>query len=161
MAIDGPAGSGKTTLAARLAQALVANGVAVSTVHMDDLYDGWDQDLAELAVRLRSSIIDPWLDGRRVRYLAYDWATERFEGEMLLEPGGALILEGVGSASRMVRERADLTIWVEAGCDERLRRGMARDGEALRDRWLAWQAKEAAHFAADQTRESVDVRLET
>ena len=35
--IDGPAGAGKTTFAARLADALVPDAVVL---HMDDLYDG-------------------------------------------------------------------------------------------------------------------------
>lgn len=161
MAIDGPAGSGKTTLAAALAAHLEAQGVRASVIHMDDLYDGWDQDLAELGQVLRSRIVEPWLAGRPVRHQVYDWAAGRFDRSIDVPAGGVLILEGVGSASRPVRERARLTCWIEAPREERLRRGLDRDGEALRSHWTKWQAKELAHFEADQTRDSVDVRLET
>ncbi len=44
IAIDGPAGAGKTTLATNLALAL-AQDLRVQIIHMDDLYDGWDNAL--------------------------------------------------------------------------------------------------------------------
>ena len=39
----------------------------------------------------------------------------------------------------------------------RLARGVARDGEQVRDRWLRWMAEEATEFAREQTRERADV----
>ena len=40
LAIDGPAGAGKTTLAAQLDKEFAATGT-VRVVHLDDLYSGW------------------------------------------------------------------------------------------------------------------------
>ena len=40
LAIDGPAGAGKTTLAAQLEKEFSATG-SVRVVHLDDLYSGW------------------------------------------------------------------------------------------------------------------------
>ena len=42
IAIDGPAGSGKTTLA----QKLVNDLSDAQVIHMDDLYDGWNDPLS-------------------------------------------------------------------------------------------------------------------
>ena len=45
IAIDGPAGAGKTTLAAKFfAEFSVDKSVLV--IHLDDLYDGWDNALS-------------------------------------------------------------------------------------------------------------------
>ena len=41
VAIDGPAGSGKTTLAGALSDELVGRGAKAAVLHLDDLYDGW------------------------------------------------------------------------------------------------------------------------
>ena len=44
-AIDGPAGAGKTTYAATLEAELSLKGT-VKVIHMDDLYNGWDNALS-------------------------------------------------------------------------------------------------------------------
>ena len=41
VAVDGPAGSGKTTFAGRLVKALQAGGATVAEIHTDDLLEGW------------------------------------------------------------------------------------------------------------------------
>ena len=40
IAVDGPAGAGKTTLADQVADVARSHGT-VAVVHLDDLYDGW------------------------------------------------------------------------------------------------------------------------
>ena len=52
LAIDGPAGSGKTTLAAKL-QSEYQQSSTVQVIHMDDLYKGWEDALSdELTLKL-------------------------------------------------------------------------------------------------------------
>ena len=41
-----------------------------------------------------------------------------------------------------------------------MRRGIARDGEAFRPHWHRWAAQEDAHYAADNTAERADVRID-
>ena len=43
VAIDGPAGAGKTTLANRLKENIQDSSIEI--IHMDDLYDGWQNSL--------------------------------------------------------------------------------------------------------------------
>jgi len=156
--IDGPAGSGKTTLAAAMARAAGAAPV----VHMDDLYEGWDQDLGTaLGARVRRWLLDPWAAGAPGRMRRFDWASGRFGDPLPVAPGPVMILEGCASAASGLRERACLVVWIEAARGVRLARGLQRDGPGLGSRWLAWQEHEVAHFAADGTRAAADVLLTT
>lgn len=155
--IDGPAGSGKTTLAAELAAAL--DGAPV--VPMDDLYEGWSGLAEPLWRRLRAQVLEPVARGEVGRYRRYDWGAGAFDGWVELPPHPVLIVEGVGSAAAPVDPFATLRVWVQAPADERLARGIARDGEALRAQWLAWQEREAAHFARDRTVDRADVVIDT
>jgi hypothetical protein len=154
--VDGPAGSGKTTLAAQIALEAAARGVATSVVHMDDVYDGWDGLVTGitnigrwLLVALRSD--EPG------GYHRFDWVAERYAEWHVVAAGGLLVLEGVGSAARQVDRGASLRVWVELSLAERTARWRARDHGAADPFIAAWQAQEQEHFRADETRQRADV----
>lgn len=153
--LDGPAGSGKSTLATQLATAL-----ACQVVHMDDLYEGWEAGPDGGARRLGEWVLGPLAGGRRGRYRRYDWVAGAYAEEHAVDPGVTLLVEGCGSAARQVDPWASLVVWVEADDDERLRRGLERDGYGARDHWLRWMADEAAHYARERTRQRADVLLD-
>jgi uridine kinase len=156
VAIDGPAGAGKTTFAARLACAL---GPAASVVHMDDLYDGWTLDGA--AARLVSGVLLPLADDRAGAFHRYDWVAERFDQNPTPVPvPDVLVVEGCGSCPRDVDPWTTLRIWVEAPADLRLQRGLARDGAVLEPQWRTWQRTEAAEFTREDTRARADLRVD-
>lgn len=160
VAIDGPAGSGKTTVAEALAAALARAGDAVVTVHLDDLYEGWG-GLDGVWERLASWVLDPLARGEPGHYGRYDWGTGAWaEGHDVPVPD-VLVVEGCGSAPRAVDPMAVLRVWIEAPEPVRLERGLARDGVELRPRWLGWLASEALHFSRERTRERADVRFST
>jgi hypothetical protein len=151
---DGPAGSGKTSLAAAIADL----SPAATVVHLDDLYAGWD-GLPEVGQQL-DSLLEPLARGVTGRYRRYDWAAGRFAETVRVPPSPLLVLEGVGSGSAAHAGLATVTAWVVA--PERLRRfrAVARDGEELAERWAAWAAAEAACFAASRVAERADLVVE-
>jgi len=153
--IDGPSGSGKTTLAARLAAALGDPPV----LHMDDVYPGWD-GLAASVPLLHDRVVAPLRAGRPACYRRYDWHRGEFAEAHDLGTPEVLVIEGAGSGARLIAERAVLLVWIEAPHDERLRRGIARDGETYRPHWERWARQEAAHFAAEATAGRADVRVD-
>ena len=74
ISIDGPAGSGKTTLAAELSVALFSTFGDVPIIHLDQLYEGWDGALdSKLFERIDSWILTPIRNGLPPKYLEYDW----------------------------------------------------------------------------------------
>jgi len=157
VSVDGPAGSGKTTVASRLAAAAEAHGVRVQLVHMDDLYEGWDGAVRGFEV-LRDHVLARLADGKEGRYRRYDWVAGGY-AEVHLIPATVelLIVEGVTSADRGVEPWPSLRIWVETSNALRLDRGIERDGEQLRDRWLEWMRWERDHFAVQRTRDRADL----
>jgi hypothetical protein len=46
---------------------------------------------------------------------------------------------------------------VTAPSDLRLARGVARDGEHLREQWLQWRRDEEVHFAIEETQQRADM----
>ncbi len=152
--VDGPAGSGKTTLAGRLAAELDA-----PVVHADDLLAGWG-DLEGWWERLHEQVLTPLAAGRPGRYRRYDWDAAAFAEWHEVAAADHLVVEGCGSARRAADEVAVVRVWVEAPDDVRLQRGLARDGEAMRPQWLAWMQGEADHFAAEATRDRADVLVD-
>lgn len=160
MCIDGPAGSGKTSFAARLAGRLEADAVRAGTVHLDDLYEGWSGLEGTLWRRLTAQVLEPLRAGTPGRYQRYDWGAGAFADWVDVPVPDVLVLEGCGAARRAAVPDALMTVWVEAPAELRLARGLERDGEAMRDEWTAWTVSEAAHFARERTRARADVRLD-
>jgi uridine kinase len=151
--VDGPAGAGKTVLAAAIARRHPA-----SVVHMDDLYPGWD-GLPQVADQLES-LLRPLADGRAGTYRRYDWHLGRFAETVAVPPSDLLVVEGVGSGSRVVADLATVLVWVEAPYDLRMRRGIERDGEAFEPHWEAWAQAEQEHFALERTRDRADLLVD-
>jgi hypothetical protein len=150
VAVDGPAGSGKTTFAGRLAPTMAGLGLAVQLIHVDDLLDGWD-DLPGYWPRFAADVLAPLRAGRPGSYHRYDWYQGRFAERVPVPVPDVLVLEGVGSARREGHPDLTLGVFVSVPRELRLRRGIERDGESMREHWLRWMAGEDAHFGADRT----------
>jgi uridine kinase len=153
--IDGPAGSGKTTLA----DALHAHLDDAAVVHMDDVYRGWDTDFDEVHQRLREQLVEPLLEGRSTRYQRYDWHAGRFDRWVSVAPPAVLLLEGVASGHVSLDPVTSMLVWVEVERSERVRRGVERDGPDVLPRWLAWMAHEEVEHRRQRTRERADLLL--
>ncbi len=148
--VDGPAGSGKTTLAGEVGAATGAH-----VVHLDDLYDGW-AGLERLDAQLET-LLRPLAAGLTGRYRRYDWHAGAFAETVEVPPSDLLVLEGVGAGWSAYADLVTVLVWVEAPRDLRLRRGVERDGEQLRQEWLAWQEAEQEHFTRHRTRSRADL----
>lgn len=157
VAIDGPAGAGKSTFADRLAGSLRGKGAGVTVIHTDDLLEGWT-DIVSFWPRLQEWIIEPLGRGEPGRYRAYDWNLARFDDRWRPVPvPDVLIVEGVTSARAAASPYLSLAVMVRAPRELRLARGIERDGERLRAEWLRWMADEDAHYAADGTEARADL----
>lgn len=157
--VDGPAGSGKTTLAAAVRRA-VPPDVSCRVVHLDDLYPGWD-GLRAGVEHVAEHVVAPAARGEAGRYQRYDWHAEAPGPWVEVPVVDVLVLEGVGSAALVYADLVTLLVWVDADDDDRLARGVARDGVASRERFAQWMADEAPYLAEQRTRERADLVVRT
>lgn len=161
VAVDGPAGSGKTTLGEALADELVRRGVTTVLHHLDDQYEGWTGLDGSLAARVTEQVLAPISRREPAHWQRYDWHADRFGDWESFDSPQVLVLEGCGSGARDYVAYNTVLVWVEAGPDERIRRGIARAGEEQLPLWMAWMESEQEHFAEHRTRARADVRLTT
>lgn len=160
IAIDGHAGAGKTTLAKELTLALSVHR-QVGLIHLDEIYAGWDLALSNSLTESLSQILKSIATNKPITVPIYDWAAGRFNSTREIAPCDLIIIEGVGSAQRIVRELATVTIWIDIDPTTGLRRVLDRDGAAIEEQMGRWQIREEEHFRADATRENVDFILST
>lgn len=152
--VDGLAGSGKTTLATALASAVPGS----TLIHTDDLLHGWE-GLPGLAATLEE-LLRPLARGAATSWRRWDWLADDWAEEHRLEPGPFLVLEGVGSAASAYDDLITALVWVAAPEPLRLARGLARDGEAMRERWEWWMKQEATLHEKDRTKERADLLVD-
>lgn len=149
VAVDGPSAAGKSTFAAGLSAAL--GGAPV--VRSDDFPVPWDGDPLAWWPPLTAQVLEPLRAGRTGRFRRYDWRHGAYAEEVEVPARPFLVIEGVGAA----QESAPVAfrIWVEAPRDVRRRRAAGRQDDLAA--WDRWAGIEAAHFAADRTRDRADL----
>ncbi|MGW2744608.1 uridine kinase family protein [Streptomyces sp. NPDC001450] len=151
IAVDGHAGSGKSTFAGPLAAAL--GGAPV--LHLDDIAS--HEQLFEWTDRLLDQVIDPLSRGESAHYTPYDWRARTFGPPLPLPPAPVIVIEGVGAGRRALRPYLARLLWMELPREESWARGRLRDGEEQREFWAGWVEAEHAHFATDPSRPHADL----
>ena len=154
--IDGPAGSGKTTLSKELSEKLNCQ-----VVHLDDHYNGWDEALSNDLTQALLKIVSNFSNGRPSEIPTFNWLKAKFEGCRVIEPANTLIIEGVGSGQSQIRPFASTLYWVETEPEIGLARVLERDGKEYEQRIKSWQIREASHFQAERTRDFADFIIST
>ena len=159
--IDGPAGSGKTTLAEVIHENLAKGGESVATIHMDDLYAGWDLALSSELSQSLEQILKAYFERRQIQIPQYDWLKERFSSPLTIDSPNVLILEGVGSGQKITRDSSDIKLWIEAPREIAFARVLERDGENIRPQMQQWQVRESAHFLDEGTKSAADYQVKS
>lgn len=160
IAIDGPAGAGKTTLAHELYLAFSPNR-SVQVIHMDDLYDGWDNALTQDLSKVLKYIVDQHIAKSAAKIRRYNWSTSSFGDIETLPLSELLILEGVGSADIEIQDQLAAVIWMEIEPEDGLNRVIDRDGQQVADQMKKWLTTQEKYFSQHSTREKADFILTT
>jgi uridine kinase len=160
ISIDGPAGSGKSTLAGEIARAF-AGTYSIEVIHLDELYDGWDNALTDELFEKLLRLIKSQGANKTADLAIFDWALNSYAGSRQVKPTELLILEGVGSSNELLRKHLTTSIWLDIEQSIGLARVLERDGIELQSEMVKWQKMESEYFARDLTRESADFILST
>ena len=160
IAIDGPAGSGKSTLASEIARGF-AGTYDIEVIHLDELYNGWDEALSDELFQRISQLIAAQRAGLATDLAIYDWSAKSFSGSREIKAVQLLIIEGVGSSNLLLKDHLTTSIWLDIEQSIGLARVLERDGEQIREEMVKWQKMESEYFARDLTRERAEFILST
>src|SRR5438552_15278696 len=102
-------------------------------------------------------VLEPLSHNETARYQRYDWSTKRLAEWHDVQPVDYLLLEGVSSSREAFRPYIALSIWIETPRQERLRRGLQRDGETARQQWEEWMAHEDEYIEHEHPEQKADL----
>ncbi len=156
--IDGVAGAGKTTLAKFMSEEYQGRA-SVHVVHMDDLYEGWEDPLGPALTSKLEKIALAHREGTSCEVVGYDWSSMEASKLLVIPSVEMLILEGVGSGQSSIREFAETKIWIDLEPIVGLRRVLARDGFEIESEMLRFMDQQRDHFIAQGTRDAADFHL--
>ncbi len=151
VAVDGLGGAGKSSLADWLSRALDA-----PVVHTND-FASWENPV-DWWPALIEDVLEPLAAGRAATYRPTSWGGPEKE-QVVIEPAGVVLLEGVSASREAFRPYLAYAIWIETPRDLRLRRGLQRDGEAARDDWERWMAEEDSYVERERPADHADFVL--
>ena len=111
--------------------------------------------------RLASQVLIPHAEGWDLHYQRYDWEAGSLGDWATGASAAPLIVEGVYSTHQSLRDFYDLRIWVTAPRAIRLARGMERDGEEARSRWVeVWMPAEDRYVAEQSPQDHAHLVLD-
>ncbi len=151
IAIDGPAGAGKTTLAQELFLAF-STKASVQIIHMDDLYDGWDNALSKDLSKILQYLVSQHESKSRAKIQRYNWESSSFGESEELPVCDLLILEGVGCGNKELQDHFAALIWMEIDPAAGLKRVVNRDGPQVQGQMEKWLGTQAEYFLQHSTR---------
>lgn len=162
--ISGFGGSGKTTLAGHLGEAIGAPIVSIDSFWLperDVLGDDWPCFDRE---RLLHEVLLPWHAGQEVRYQIGDDREADYGGWRAVPFGPQLIVEGCSVFHPLLLPLLDFKIWLDIPLEVATARGIARDsaqfGVDMTSHWKErWELNERAFFEKFRPHEAANVRL--
>lgn len=137
--VDGPGGAGST-----FTEHLARHLPGTTVVHVDDFYRPTTQrprhgtgiaDNIDLD-RLAEQVLRPAASGSATRYQRYDWNTDSLAEWIDVPALEPVVIEGVYSVQKTLRDHYSYRVFCTTDREERLHRGIARDGEAARSTWV-------------------------
>jgi para-aminobenzoate synthetase len=173
VALDGGSGSGKSTVASLIAEALGAALVQADDFFAAEICDAeWElrtpEEKAADAIdwrRLRAEALEPLLAGKSAKWHAFDFeAGVRLNGTYAMrtdlvecEPKTVIVLDGAYSTRSELADLIDLSVLVDAPVAVRHERLAAREDKRSLDSWHArWDAAEEHYLTHVRPRSSFD-----
>ena len=166
IAIDGCGGAGKSTLCQALAaeiepwarpQVLKLDNFyhPLSAVQRAQLQQAQARQAYFNATEFKKNLLDPLARGVSAGYKPFHWLDGESDQSVELAPSGVLLLDGVFSFSKPLRDRVDLSLFVDTPLQLRKQRLIARP--QLDTAWVNhWQSTESWHHQHEHTLTAVD-----
>lgn len=165
VAIDGRCGSGKSTMAAVLADVFSA-----SLVHMDDFFLPFEQKTPERLAqpggnvhyeRFNEEVVPSLRSGKDFEYNVFDCSVGHLNGTQAVEKNDLIIVEGSYCQSPDVQFDYDLRIFVDIDPETQIARIEARNPDMVDNFRNRWIPMEEHYFSAFGIKEKADIVVRT
>lgn len=164
MAIDGPAASGKTTLASSLAKS-----IGCDVIHMDDFFLPktlrTEERLNEAGgnvhyERFKEEVVDK-LRHDQITYRRFDCSKMNFGEQVSIEPENWLIIEGSYSCHPYFGRYMDLSLFLHVPYERQLERIRERNGNQMFNKFIdTWIPMENKYFDTYEIINKADIVIE-
>lgn len=161
IAIDGPCGGGKSTLASEIEKVLGFN-----ILHMDDFYlpfDKRDKNWMNIIAghmdfeRLIENVLKPYMSGEKTNYISYDCHSDKYLQEIPIDLDKILVIEGSYTSHPVLDKYVNLKIFVDIEKDEQIKRLTKRNPDVV-DKFLSmWVPFENNYFESLKIKENSDL----
>jgi uridine kinase len=165
--IDGGAGAGKTTFTRWFARRIATPTTPVATVHIDHFCrpsakrDHQNAVIADLDwQRLRDQVLVPLSAGGSARFQLYDWPIDRLAAWETIDPGGAVIVDGVTALRQELGPYYDLAIYLSCPREIRVARLLGR-GDTPVEEVERWVPSEERYLAAHDPQSRAHLVVDT
>ena len=165
ISIDGPCGSGKTTIASE-----IENEFGYNILHMDDFYlPFYERDKNWMNIvaghmdfeRLISNVIVPYKNKCKTKYISYDCHSDKFMQEISIDLNKVLIIEGSYSSHPKLNKYIDKKIFIDIDSKKQIERLGKRNPDTV-DRFISmWVSFENKYFDSLKLRESCDIYIKS
>lgn len=155
--VDGLGASGKTTLAEAIKKAHSESSI----IHTDEFYlpkaDRSTGVLESHVVspdfdwdRFENQVIKPIRRNLLVKYERYDWRADQWDSWIEIPATHWIIIVGVYALQSRFFSAYDYTIWMDVPREERIKRMIEREGEAVANEWLEkWSPREENYWTLE------------
>lgn len=166
IAIEGMCGSGKSYLAK-----LISSTYDCNVFHMDDYFlpleMKTDERLAEPGgnvhyERFKDEVVEPLRTNQAIIYRPYLCGVWKYDESKTISPQKLNIIEGSYCMHPILREKYDLTVFLEVDKKEQLKRIAQRNGEKSLQQFIdKWIPLENMYFSQLGIKNFCDITLDT
>lgn len=160
ISIDGPCGSGKTTLATELNEKYSYN-----VVHMDDFYLPFqkrDKNWMNIVAghmdfkRLIETVLLPYKNRQKTNYVSYDCHSDKYLKSIPIDLDKIIMLEGSYSSHPELSDYIDVKIFMDIDSKEQISRLTKRNPKTV-DKFISmWIPFENRYFEESSIRKESD-----
>ena len=148
---DGFCGSGKTTFAKDLKNFFNSYNFQTAIIHLDNFIKEkkfrsnyasvYDYDLS----RVKKELLIPLKNRQIASFKLYDWDSDSFKKSLSIKPYGIIIIEGVNSCGKEIKEFFDICIFIRCKKELRQKRVNLR-GDFTKKEFEYWSSSEEEIF---------------
>lgn len=163
ISIDGPCGSGKTTLAN-----VIEKELGYNILHMDDFYlpfqkrdKNWMNIIAGHMdfERLIENVLKPYKEKRKTNYISYDCHSDKYLQEIPIDLDKFLVIEGSYTSHPKLDQYVSLKIFIDIDKEKQVERLTKRNPSVV-DKFLSmWVPFENNYFESLKIKENSDLIL--